>query len=256
MASMLSTKSVGTTAFQASRKPARGVACRAQREAIDRRAALSALALLPAAFYAPRALALIPDEEDEEMVEKAKANRKAKLQQDKQVAREFLSGEGIKDVADGKDLPIVQQAVFKLAEAGSKLEAGDVTAASAALSGAWLSSFAGASKGLSSTATAQDGAQAVADSLASLKAVADTGDLKGAKRQFVATVGPLRAATPIWAQQASLRSCTFGQPGLRPGARPPPRAACRPELLACRLQVSSLSGWASGAGLSSSLKGL
>jgi hypothetical protein len=191
MASMLATRAAGSTAFQASRKPARAVACRAQQEqAIDRRAALASLAFLPAAFYAPKALALIPDEEDEEMVEKAKANRKARLQQDKQVAREFLSGEGIKDVADAKDLAPVQQAVFKLAEAGSKLEAGDVKAASAALSGSWLSAFAGASKGLSSTDSSKDGAQAVADSLASLKAVADKGDLKGAKRQFGATVGP------------------------------------------------------------------
>ena len=209
MASMLKCKVAGATAFgsRAPKQAVRAVSCKAQATPLDRRSALSALALFPAVFFAPKALALIPDEEDEELVEKAKANRKSRLQQQRQTTREFLSTEGLKDVSDAKDLAPVQQAVFKLAECGSKLETGDVKAASASLSGAWVNAFASASQGLSTTDGERDQAKQVSDALDALKAVAGKGDLKGTKKQFVAA-------------------------------------------------VSSLEGWASGAGLASSLKGL
>jgi hypothetical protein len=210
MAALMNSKVSAVSAFssKASKKSVRAVSCKAsaRQEAIDRRAALSALAFLPAAFYAPKALALIPDEEDEEMVERAKANRKAKLQQDRQVAREFLNTEGIKDIADSKDLAPVQQAVFKLAECGSQLESGDVKAASSTLSGSWVSSFSTASKGLSTTDSAKEGAQSVADGLDALKAVASKGDLAGTKRQFVAVVSSVES----WAAGAGLAGSLKG----------------------------------------------
>lgn len=79
-----------TRAFTSS-KQARNVQCRAVQvdsSASSRRQALAGLSLATGLALLPsRAWALIPDEEDEEMLEKAKANRQKRLQAQKEVTR-------------------------------------------------------------------------------------------------------------------------------------------------------------------------
>lgn len=79
-----------TRAFTSS-KQARNVQCRAVKvdsSASSRRQALAGLSLATVLALLPsRAWALIPDEEDEEMLEKAKANRQKRLQAQKEVTR-------------------------------------------------------------------------------------------------------------------------------------------------------------------------
>jgi hypothetical protein len=59
-----------------------------------------------------------PDEEDEELLERAKANRKQRLAAQKETTRDFLREEGLKDKQLDSELLPVQKAVFQLAKSG------------------------------------------------------------------------------------------------------------------------------------------
>ena len=68
-----------------------------------------------AAVFAPEpALALIPDEEDEELLERAKANRQKRLVEQRETTREFLEEEGLKDVLLDQELIPIQKAVVQV----------------------------------------------------------------------------------------------------------------------------------------------
>jgi hypothetical protein len=69
-------------------------------------------------FLVPRAWALIPDEEDEELLERAKANRQKRLASQKETTREFLKEEGMTNRTLNSELIPVQKAVFQLAKSG------------------------------------------------------------------------------------------------------------------------------------------
>ena len=73
------------------------------------------------------ARALIPDDDDEELIEKAKANRKSRLASEKVAEKEYAKTGGF---ADG-EVVAVQIAVNKLAKSGEALAAGDLPAVAA-----------------------------------------------------------------------------------------------------------------------------
>jgi hypothetical protein len=73
------------------------------------------------------ARALIPDDDDEELIEKAKANRKTRLASEKVAEKEYAKTGGF---ADG-EVVAVQIAVNKLAKSGEALAAGDLPAVAA-----------------------------------------------------------------------------------------------------------------------------
>ncbi len=72
-------------------------------------------------------MALIPDDDDEELIEKAKANRKQRLSEQRDTAKEFVKTEGFNQV----ELVSVQRAVNKLAKSAAELEAGNLPAVAA-----------------------------------------------------------------------------------------------------------------------------
>lgn len=78
-------------------------------------------------FWCVAALALIPDDDDEELIEKAKANRKSRLASEKAAEKEYAKSSGF---ADG-EVVAVQIAVNKLAKSGEALAAGDLPAVAA-----------------------------------------------------------------------------------------------------------------------------
>lgn len=69
-----------------------------------------------------RLLCCSPDEEDEELLERAKANRLKRLAQQKETTRDFLREEGLKDKQLDSDLIPVQKAVFQLAKSGEQVQ--------------------------------------------------------------------------------------------------------------------------------------
>ena len=111
-----------TTHAAVAARPARAsaVVCRATEAATSSRRALL-LASVGVAFAAAAApaRALIPDEEDTEMLEKAKANRRQRLAAQRETTREFLSSEGLENRQLEQELVPVQRLVLDLAKSGA-----------------------------------------------------------------------------------------------------------------------------------------
>lgn len=170
-------------------------------DAASRRTMLG-MALIPALAYAPQALALIPDEEDDSLLEKAKANRRARLTQQRGVTRDFLASENLQEAGLGSKLVPVQKAVYKLAKSGGQLESGDLKAAASTLSEPWVREFEAAATAVSSPAAVAPVVAAIKE----LQSAASTGDGKGSKRQFVALVG----AVQVWASDAGVSGSIKG----------------------------------------------
>jgi hypothetical protein len=191
-----------TRAFT-STKQARNVQCCAVKVegASSRRQAIAGLSLATGLSLLPsRAWALIPDEEDEELLEKAKANRQKRLAAQKEVTREFLREDGLKDKLLDSELIPVQKAVIQLAKSGSQLESGDLKAASATLSSGWVDEFKRATQVLDANDTEQARAAAIFDGISSLQDATKKGDVKASKQTFVAVV----SAVQDWANSTGL----------------------------------------------------
>lgn len=192
-------------AFRSARPQTRGASCNAIKsdaaaESLSRRAALTASFMATAPFFVPKAWALIPDEEDEEMLERAKANRQKRLAAQKETTREFLRVEGIKDKQLDSELIPVQKAVYQLAKSGSQLESGDLKGVSSTLSSSWVDDFQRATVTLDASDAEKAQATAIFDGISGLKASANSGDLKGSKQKYVALV----AAVEDWARGTGL----------------------------------------------------
>lgn len=161
-------------------------------EQLSRRTLASLLAAAPVLLPASRALALIPDDDDEELVEKARANRAKRLAAERETQQAFSrSAKGLDRVLEQELIP-VQRAINNLAQSGAQLEAGDVKAAAGTLSGGWVREFEAAANKLSYTDGSKDSAAAVFASLSSLQDAAAKGSAADAKRGFVATVSALK----------------------------------------------------------------
>lgn len=176
------------------------VVCAASSRTGLRRAIVGGLFTLP--FVAlPESKAILLDEDDEEMIERAKANRKARLASQKETTREFLKSEGLNNAQLNKELIPVQKAIYKLAKSGSQLEAGDVSGAAATLSGNWVSDFKQATEAFPSAS-----ADLVLSSLSALQAAAASSNLKESKQEFVLVASALE----LWAEQAGVASSLKG----------------------------------------------
>lgn len=173
---------------------------------MSRRAAFG-LALLPSLLLVQSpALALIPDEEDEELVEKAKANRRSRLAQQKATTREFIQAEGLKNSQLDSQLIPVQKAVSSLAKSGSQIESGDLRGASATLSDAWAGEFEVAARSLSTSDAAKASVDAVFTGLSDTKSAAGAGDANATKKSFVTLV----AALESWAADVGVAESLKG----------------------------------------------
>ena len=172
----------------------------------SRRALAGFLAAIPVALPASRALALIPDDDDEEMVEKARANRKARLASEKKAEKAFSRSEGFVNKEEKNELVPVQRAVNSLALTGKQLSDGEVSAAASTLNGDWVSQFQNAADELSFNAGAKDAVSKVFSDLKTLQNTAQKGSLADTKAKYVAAVDSLQA----WASQAGIASSLTG----------------------------------------------
>ena len=152
------------------------------------------------------ALALIPDDDDLDLVVKARANRSARLSSEKTTEARFSAeGGAAKKVGP---LAAAQKAVRKLSRSAAALDAGSASDAAAALSGTWAADFAVSAAALSGDAGSPAG-KAAAAAVAAVDAyvvVAKGGDLGKAKAGFVAAATALQG----WAQAAGVATLMTG----------------------------------------------
>lgn len=172
---------------------------------VQRRSMAAFLAALPVALPASRALALIPDDDDEELVEKARANRKSRLATEKKAEKAFSASEGFVDRNVQKELVPVQRAINSLALTGKQLASGEVAAAADTLSGGWAADLQEAAESLSQGAAKASAARMVGQ-LSELKDAANKGSLADAKKGYVALVGALQG----WASDAGIAASLKG----------------------------------------------
>jgi len=161
---------------------------------------------VPALISALPATALIPDDDDEELIEKARANRRAKLANEKKTEREFARSEGFSDKALEKNLIPVQRAINALARTGAALESGDTSAAASALADGWQSDFEAATKTLSDNDLSRGSVSSVIANIQTLESNARKGALGDAKSSFVASVVALQG----WAKDAGIAQSLKG----------------------------------------------
>ena len=161
----------------------------------QRRSLAALLAAVPAFFPASRALAdLIPDDDDEELVEKARANRKNRLASEKQNEKAFSRSEGFVDSSEKRNLVPIQRAINSLGLTGKQLSESDIA------------EFGSAAEVLSGDASAKASVGQVVSKLGDLKAAALSGSLGNAKKEYVGLVGSLES----WASAAGLAGAIKG----------------------------------------------
>lgn len=181
----------------------RTIVCQATRDeqsgAMSRRAAAAVFSVL---LSASPAKALIPDDDDEELIEKAKANRKQRIAEQKETAKEFSKTEGFNQ----EELVCVQRAINKLARSAAELEAGNLPAVVAVVQDGWKSEFEKATASLSTTDQAKTSATALLNGLALYEQSALQGSSDEAKRSFVETV----SAFQDWAKEAGIAASIKG----------------------------------------------
>lgn len=172
----------------------------------SRRSVAALFAVSPIVLAAPKALALIPDDDDEELVEKARANRKARLASERRAEKAFTRSEGFVNKAEQKDLVPVQRAINSLALTGKQLADGEVSAAASTLNAGWSGDFEAAAKDLSFDAAAKDSVARVFSDLKALQSAAQKGSLSDAKSGYVALVGSIQD----WTSRAGISSSLTG----------------------------------------------
>lgn len=133
------------------------------------------------------------DEDDEDLIEKAKANRKTRLAEQKATTRSFLTSEGLKDVAGDKDLIPVQKGVLRLSQIGVQIEGGDINAASLTLTDGWAKEFDTAAGKLG-------GSAGVITKLSALQSAAGKNDPGGSRKAYAELIAELRS----WTQSAGI----------------------------------------------------
>eukprot|EP00468_Gymnochlora_sp_CCMP2014_P010145 CAMPEP_0167752890 /NCGR_PEP_ID=MMETSP0110_2-20121227/7397_1 /TAXON_ID=629695 /ORGANISM="Gymnochlora sp., Strain CCMP2014" /LENGTH=185 /DNA_ID=CAMNT_0007638571 /DNA_START=175 /DNA_END=732 /DNA_ORIENTATION=- len=168
-----------------------------QVDAVMRRRGVSTLlGAVGPTIAAKQALALIQDDDDAEMVARAKARRQERLKEEKKVEDEFLRSEGITNKRERLELVPITRAVSRLADLGQSISENNMVAVSSTLaqdgnSGKWIDDLLAKADSLSLTDDQKASAGALRDSFASMSTAVNSKDVSGLKRGYVTTVTAL-----------------------------------------------------------------
>ena len=160
-----------------------------------RREVMKFAALAPALFSALPAMAILQgnDEEDEAFLAKAKANRNAKLQDERSKQAKYA---GEKLGRSTGDVAALQLAVYKISKAGSLIDQDSIYGAGAELeSGNWEKELA----------ESEFGTDALTSTVGALKKACASGDANGAKKAYVSTASALKEAANAAGVAAQLK---------------------------------------------------
>eukprot|EP00898_Chlorokybus_atmophyticus_P008539 jgi/Chlat1/8687/Chrsp88S08064 len=160
----------------------------------SRRDILGLVAVVAPAMACSRAFALLPDDDDEDLLQRAKSRRKERLEVERATERSFVREEGFaKGQNSQNDTAYVQKFVNALGRAGGSLERGDFSGVADAVGSspraAMVVDTSRALKQLSQdNAAAQEVADEVLGSVAQLQRAAAGKKEKEAKKQFLAVI--------------------------------------------------------------------
>ena len=160
-----------------------------------RREVMKFAAIAPALFSALPAMAILQgnDEEDEAFLAKAKANRNAKLQDERSKQAKYA---GEKLGRSTGDVAALQLAVYKISKAGSLIDQDSIYGAGAELeSGNWEKELA----------KSEFGTDALTSTVGALKKACASGDANGAKKAYVSTASALTEAANAAGVAAQLK---------------------------------------------------
>eukprot|EP00210_Caulerpa_lentillifera_P005127 g4899.t1 len=157
-------------------------------------------------YSVPDALALLPDDDDLDLVEKAKARRKSRLQKELESERQFVRSEGLRAAEDAKLITSVQKAVFNLAKSGADIDSGELGEVSTLLSDDWIAEFETASKDLSTGVDGgPEGVKSILSGIASLQTAASKGNLADSKKLYIQVVDAMQDWTNRTGIQSKLK---------------------------------------------------
>ncbi|QDZ24179.1 hypothetical protein HOP50_12g67160 [Chloropicon primus] len=156
-----------------------------------RRGALSAgVGLLSAAIFPSTAFALLPDDDDEELIRRAKEKRKTKLKEELATERNFV---GLSKPTED-EIKTVQLAVAKMVKTGSLLEEGNLDAAANVIgtsSTPWATQLTSLAR-RKSAGKAEEPAGMMLSSLSVLQQSVMNGDDRKARSSFAATASAMQ----------------------------------------------------------------
>ncbi|GAB5367127.1 hypothetical protein AAMO2058_001202700 [Amorphochlora amoebiformis] len=154
---------------------------------------------------ARNAMALIMDDDDAELVAKAKANRKARIAEEKKIENEFLRAEGFTNKAERIELVPITRAVARLADLGKSIAENNVVSASSYLAndggnGGWIEPLIKKVGDLSDNNNSKASAMSLVSSIESLTKAASAKDVSKLKVGYINTVSALEK----WAVDADV----------------------------------------------------
>jgi hypothetical protein len=177
------------------------------RSPVNRRDLIGALLVGgSAAVWGGPAKALIPDDDDQDLLKAAKAKRKAKIQEEKKVERSFQenTGQGLDELK--RELKPVQLAIGQMAKAGTNLANDDAKAAATELNGPWVNDFKTAALKVSATEDAKDLVKPLVEGVKKIKESSERNKLPEAKTAFKAFVSDFKS----WEAAAQVESLLQG----------------------------------------------
>uniref|UniRef100_A0A6V3SAZ5 Maintenance of Photosystem II under High light 2 C-terminal domain-containing protein n=1 Tax=Lotharella globosa TaxID=91324 RepID=A0A6V3SAZ5_9EUKA len=204
--------SLGSPASRMAAAPSRMVSrtsTRAQKQGdmpqVSRRAIANGIACAAPLLGVRQAMALLPDDDDAELVARAKANRQKRIQEEKKTEYEFLASEGVTNKKQRIELQPITKAISRLADLGQQINENNMVAVSVSLTtpgsnGGWIEPLMTKVNELSDTDAKKASATALKQTLDSLSAAAESKDVSGLKRSYITTVTALEK----WAVDANV----------------------------------------------------
>ena len=147
------------------------------------------------------ARAILPDDDDMELIARARAKRQQRIEDEFENGRSFAATEGFSASlgASQKSIAEVQRAVNALSDAGAALSTGDLGQAQSAAGGGWVQDFQSAAVSLDSTAKLSGEYETVVKGLGGIQ---NARDVDSARQSFVVAVTALQG----WAADTGIAS--------------------------------------------------
>lgn len=171
------------------------------RRAVLGAGAAGAAGLALAAPFARPVRAILPDDDDAELIQRARAKRQQRIADEFENGRSFAATEGFSTSlgANQKSIAEVQRAVNALSDAGAALSAGNLGGAQSAMGGGWVEEFKAAAASLDSTAKLSGEYENITRGIGGIQA---SGDVASARQSFVLAATSLQG----WAQDTGIAS--------------------------------------------------